>query len=244
MQPFKRTVNAFGVQYATEIWIFRTSAIFRGFKLLRVSKVGVLLKDAVARLWKPARQFFNLRSKIFGHNILSTKSEVTPFGLLLEQFKSPIMLILIFATITSVLLGDIVDAMIITLIVLGSAALSFFQEYSAGKAVEKLTEQVKIQALVLRDGQSRMIPADEIVPGDVVLLKAGSFIPADGVVLEGKDLFVSQLALTGETFPVEKTPAPVASGASLSERTNTVFIGMNIRSGSGKILIVALIPTK
>ena len=158
-----------------------------------------------------------------GHNVLATKSEVTPLGLLLNQFKSPIMIILVFATIASALLGDLVDAAIITLIVLGSVVLSFVQEYSAGKAAEALKDQVKIQANVIRDGQPKTIPAAEIVPGDVVLLQAGSLIPADGLVLEGKDLFVSQSALTGETFPVEKTPNVVPAGASLSERTNTVW---------------------
>src|SRR5579862_356788 len=173
-----------------------------------------------------------------GHNVLTTKSEVTPLGLFLNQFKSPIMLILIFATIASALLNDVVDAVIITLIVLGSAILSFVQEYSAGTAAEKLKEQVKIQAKILRDGQITTIPAEDVVPGDIVMLQAGSLIPADGVVLEAKDLFVSQAALTGETFPVEKIVGTVPVGASLSERTNTIFMGTNIRSGSGKALIV------
>ena len=195
-------------------------------KILGTSLNGLSQADAARKLAE------------VGHNVLTTKSEVTPLGLFLNQFKSPIMLILIFATITSALLGDLVDAVIITLIVLGSAILSFTQEYSAGTAAEKLKAQVKIQSTVLRDGQSKTIPADEIVPGDVVLLQAGSLIPADGVLLEGNDLFVSQSALTGETFPVEKTPPPVASGASLSERTNTVFMGTSVRSGSGKALIV------
>lgn len=173
-----------------------------------------------------------------GHNVLDTKSQVTPVGLFLNQFKSPIMLILIFATIASALLGDLVDAVIITLIVLGSAILSFAQEYSASNAAEELKAQVRIQTTVLRDGQSKSIPADEVVPGDVVLLQAGSLIPADGVVLEAKDLFVSQAALTGETFPVEKTPDPTPAEASLSQRTNAIFMGTNVRSGSCKALIV------
>src|SRR5271166_454566 len=88
-----------------------------------------------------------------GHNVLSTKSEVTALGLFLSQFKSPIILILLMATVASALLGDLIDAVIITLIILGSAILSFTQEYSAGAAAEKLKAQVKIQSSVLRDGQ-------------------------------------------------------------------------------------------
>jgi len=106
-----------------------------------------------------------------GRNVLNTGSEVTALGLFLNQFKNPIMLILTFATIASALLGDLVDAVIITLIVLGSALLSFVQEYSANTAAEKLKEQVKIRATVLRDGQPQSIPADEVVPGDVVLME-------------------------------------------------------------------------
>ncbi len=87
-----------------------------------------------------------------GYNIQTTKSEVTPTYLFLNQFKNPIMLILIFATVASALLGDFVDAVIITLIVQGSAILSFVQDYRAGTAAEKLKEQVKIRATVVRGG--------------------------------------------------------------------------------------------
>src|SRR5258706_8524046 len=173
-----------------------------------------------------------------GPNVLVTKSEVTALGLFLEQFKSPIMLILIFATVASAVLGDLPDAIIITLIVLGSALLSFFQEYSANTAAQKLSEQVKVQSIVIRDGQQKKIPVDQVVPGDIVVLQAGSLIPADGVVLEAKDLFVSQAALTGETFPVEKMPGTVPADATLSQRTNVVFMGTSVRSGDGKALIV------
>ncbi len=96
------------------------------------------------------------------------------------------------------------------ILVLGSAALSFFQELRATTAVEKLHVRVAIKATVLRDGKSQMIPADELVPGDVVVLSVGSLIPADGVVLDARDYFVSQAVLTGEPFPVEKKPGIVA----------------------------------
>ena len=83
-----------------------------------------------------------------------------------------------------------------------------------------------------------LIPTDEIVPGDVVLLSAGSLIPADGLVIEARDFFVNQAVLTGETFPVEKMPGIVPESAGLAERTNVVFMGTNVRSGSAKVLIV------
>ncbi len=173
-----------------------------------------------------------------GRNVLTTRREVTPLGLFLNQFKSPIVLILIFATIMSALLGDLADAVLITLIVLGSAVLSFIQEYTASTAAEKLKAQINTKATVLRDGQPKSIPIEEVVPGDVAVLQAGSLIPADGVLLEAKDFFVSQAVLTGETFPVEKMPGTTPEGVSLGERTNAVFMGTSVSSGSGKALIV------
>ena len=167
-----------------------------------------------------------------GPNVLQTKRKATPFGLFLNQFKSPIILLLLFATVMSAFLKDWPDAVIILAIVLGSAVLSFVQEHSASSAVEKLRAQVTTKATVLRDGQPKSIPAEQVVPGDVVLLSAGSLIPADGVVIEAKDFFVDQAVLTGEAFPVEKKDAGVAEDASLAERVNTVFMGTTVRSGT------------
>jgi len=178
------------------------------------------------------------RLQQFGPNVLKVKEKTTALGLFLNQFKSPIVLILLFATGVSAVTKEWVDALIILAIVLGSAILSFWQEYSANTAAEKLRAQVMIKATVLRDGQPQTIPAEEVVPGDVVLLSAGSLIPADGVVLEASDFYVNQAVLTGETFPVEKKPGPVAVQASLSQRINCVFMGTNVRSGSARALIM------
>ncbi len=176
--------------------------------------------------------------KNIGANSVQSKKHVTPLGLFFNQLKSPIVLILIFATLISAYLKDWPDAIIILLIVMGSALLSFFQEYNANNAAEKLKEQVSFKTDVLRDGEIQSVPTEEIVPGDVVLLSAGSLIPADGLVVEAKDFFVNQAVLTGETFPVEKTAGIVAEAAGLSERTNVVFMGTNVRSGSAKVIIV------
>jgi Mg2+-importing ATPase len=173
-----------------------------------------------------------------GPNSTKTKKRVTPLGLFLNQFKSPIVLILLFATVISAFLQDWADAIIILLIVMGSALLSFFQEYNANNAAEKLRAQVSLKTEVLRDGKQVSIPTDDIVPGDVVLLSAGSLIPADGLVIEATDFFVNQAVLTGETFPVEKMPGIIPESAGLAERTNVVFMGTNVRSGNAKVLIV------
>ena len=173
-----------------------------------------------------------------GPNRILSKERVTPLRLLLSQFTSPIVIILIFATVVSAFLGDWVDAAIILLIVVGSALLSFYQEYNANSASERLRAQVSSRTDVLRDGKPTSIATTEIVPGDVVLLAAGSLIPGDGVVIEANDFFVNQAVLTGETYPVEKMPGMSPETAGLAERTNVVFMGTNVRSGSAKVLIV------
>ncbi len=177
-----------------------------------------------------------------GPNSTQSKKKTTPLGLFFNQFKSPIVIILIVATLLSAFLKDWADAIIILLIVLGSALLSFFQEFNANNAAEKLKEQVSFKTNVLRDGKTVSIPTEQIVPGDVVLLTAGSLIPADGLVLEARDFFVNQAVLTGETFPVEKMPGVLPESAGLAERTNVVFMGTNVRSGSATVLIVETGP--
>ncbi len=178
------------------------------------------------------------RLRKVGKNTLEAEGHITALALFLNQFKSPIILILLTATLISAIVQDWTDAVIILAIVLGSAVLSFVQEYSASNAAAKLKAQVNIKTKVLRDGKELSIPTEEVVPGDVVLLSAGSLIPADGILLEAKDFFVNQAVLTGETFPVEKQPGLVDTGASLSERNNCIFMGTSVRSGSAKALII------
>ena len=193
---------------------------------LQSSAQGLSANEAQGRLEK------------YGPNVLSSKRELTPLGLFLNQFKSPIVLILIFATLMSAFLQDWTDAIIILFIVLGSAILSFVQENNAHNAVDKLRSQVTLKTSVLRDGQTQSIPTEQVVPGDVVVLSAGSLIPADGVLFEAKDFFVNQSVLTGETFPVEKQPGVVPENAGLVDRTNMVFRGTSVPSGSAKALMV------
>lgn len=163
----------------------------------------------------------------FGHNVLKRGKKKTKLSLFLNQFKSPIILILIFASIVSAILRDFTDTVIILAIITLSGFLSFIQEYSATNAVEKLLQTVKTKATVLRDGKKKEIFIDEVVPGDVVLLSAGDIIPADGVILEAKDFFVNEAILTGETFPVEKGIG-----------NNRVFMGTNVESGMATVVVV------
>jgi P-type Mg2+ transporter len=173
----------------------------------------------------------------FGRNELQGHKKAAPWLLLLGQFKSPLVLILVFAAIISLITGEWIDATIIIAIVIASAVLGFVQEYSASNAVEKLRSRVTLKVNLLRDGGREVVLAEEVVPGDVVLLSAGSIIPADGVVIGGDDFFVNQAVLTGETFPVEKKAGAVAEDAGLADRTNCVFMGTNVSGGSAQALI-------
>ena len=164
-----------------------------------------------------------IRLQRYGMNSLETKKRTSTFGLLLSQFKSPLVLILIFASIISAFVGEWTDAAIVLAVVIGSTTLGFVQEYRAGNAVEKLRSQVTIKANVLRDGKPNIIPSEQVVPGDIVLLSAGSLIPADGIVLETKDFFVNQAVLTGETYPNGKKPGGCLS-KSQSGRTHQLCI--------------------
>ena len=177
------------------------------------------------------------RLRTYGPNTLDAGHSAGALRLLLSQFESPLVLILIFAAGISLVAREWSDAVVVLFIVLGSALLGFSQEYRATTAVAQLRSRVTVRANVLRDGKSRPVPAAEIVPGDVVLLAAGSLIPADGVVLQATDCFVSQAVLTGETFPVEKRPGASKADAGLAERTNALFMGTSVRSGTATMLI-------
>ena len=173
-----------------------------------------------------------------GPNAIVLRREASPLWLYLRQFESPLVLILVFAAAVSAVVRDWVDAIIILAILLGSTLLGFAQEYRAANAVARLRAHISTRATVHRDGTPRPIPTEDVVPGDVVLLAAGNLIPADGVLLEAKDFFVTQAVLTGETFPVEKEPGATPEDAGLAGRTNCVFLGTSVRSGTARALVV------
>ena len=178
-----------------------------------------------------------LRLNEFGENSIKAQKKTAPLLLFLSQFKNPIILILIIATAISAMTGDWFDSIIILAIVLGSAILSFVQEYSASNAVEELRSQVQIKTTVLRKGKPFVISSNLVVPGDIITLSAGNLIPADGLILECHDFYVNQSILTGEAFPVEKNADIVPEDANLAERKNCVYMGTNVRSGSATMLV-------
>jgi P-type Mg2+ transporter len=179
------------------------------------------------------------RLRRFGPNTLEEAERFLRARVLWRQIRSPLLLLLLFAAVVSAATRDWVDALIVSVIVLGTVGIGYRREYSAETAARALGARVKTRATVLRDAAITKVPIESIVPGDVVLLAAGSIVPADAVVLEATDLYVSESVLTGESFPVEKAPGPSDLTSPLARRPNCVFQGTNVRSGSASCVVVA-----
>ncbi|MDU9032213.1 magnesium-translocating P-type ATPase [Pseudomonas corrugata] len=157
--------------------------------------------------------------------------------LVLEQMRTPLVLILIVGALVAVSVGDWLDTAIVGCIVLISAVLSAWYENRASTAVEQLRSKIALRATVRRDGKPLDIAASEVVPGDILLLSAGSLIAADGRILQALDCFIGEGLLTGETFPVEKLPGVCTPEATLGQRHNCVFMGTSVRSGTAEVLV-------
>jgi Mg2+-importing ATPase len=178
------------------------------------------------------------RLATYGPNRLTAARRTDALSLFLGQFKSPIILILIFATLIAYFTGDHTTAAIILSIVLASGLLGFIQERGANNAVQKLLAMVQVKAEVLRDGQKVEILLDEIVPGDVVLFSAGDLVPADCLLLESQELYVDEATLTGESLPVEKQAGVLPADTVLAKRTNSLFMGTHAVSGTASAVVV------
>jgi Mg2+-importing ATPase len=196
-------------------------------KKLKVSlDNGLSKKEALQRLKK------------YGPNALKIKKSTSTLRILLSQFNNPLIFMLIFAAFLSLILYDKTDALIIFGIILISTLLSFFQERSATLSMEKLLSLVQIKVNVIRDGQEAEIPIEKVVPGDIVLLSAGDVIPGDCFLIESKDLFVDEASLTGESLYSEKEVGSVNDSEPLSKKTNVLFMGTHVVSGTAKAIVV------
>ncbi|OHA82279.1 MAG: magnesium-translocating P-type ATPase [Candidatus Yonathbacteria bacterium RIFCSPHIGHO2_01_FULL_51_10] len=160
-----------------------------------------------------------------GPNELSAKKRLTGIVEFFVRFKNPLIIILLFAAGIEFFVGEIVSAVLIIVMVVLSIVIDFTNTYRSERAAEALRDRVKITATVVRDGVSSELPLREIVPGDVVLLTPGDIIPADGKLTDGRDFFVNESALTGESFPAEK------------QQGGEVFMGSSVVSGSGEMVV-------
>jgi len=204
-------------------WSFTVTELI---EKLQTNVSGLTDKEVVERL------------SVYGANRIKPKKKSDTFTLLISQFKSPIILILLFATGLSLFLNNYVDASIILAIVLISGLLGFWQEHGASNAVAKLLAIVQIKASILRDGKEQEIHIEDIVPGDIIILNAGDIVPGDSLLIESKDIFVDEAMLTGETFPVEKCLSVLPPETALAKRSNTLWMGTHIVSGNAKAIVV------
>jgi P-type Mg2+ transporter len=173
-----------------------------------------------------------------GPNRLQKARRTTSLQLLLRQFASPLVLMLAFAAALSLAVREAHDAIIILTILLASGLLGFWQEVGAADAVRKLLAMVAVRAKVVRAGRELEVPLEDVVPGDIVLLAAGALVPADVLLLESKDLFVDEAALTGETYPAEKRQGTVPADAPLARRSSALFLGTHVVSGTARAVVV------
>jgi Mg2+-importing ATPase len=175
----------------------------------------------------------------FGPNLFRDHQDRSLLLQFLSRFKNPLVVLLLVASAISAFTGEMTNFVIITVMVLLSVTLDFVQEHRAGKAAESLRKSVSLQARVIRDGKSIDVPVTEVVPGDLSELSAGDMVPADGLILDARDLFVKQALLTGESYPVEKRPGALAADATeLQDATNAVFMGTTVISGSARMRVV------
>ena len=173
----------------------------------------------------------------YGKNLVKTAKKKDSLSLLLSQFKSPIIIIFIFTSAISFFIGEEEDALIIIVIVIISGILGFWQEKGATDAVDKLLAIVKPRCKVIRDGKLQEIPSENVFPGDLVVLKSGDSVPADCLIMECKDLFVNEATLTGESYPSEKSVNSLSQESTLRLRTNSLFQGTFIVSGTATALV-------
>ncbi len=211
----------------TEFWSLQPDEVLEG---LSTTAAGLSASEAEKRLAAE------------GKNRLSKGKGDSPLWIFLRQFESPVTLLLLFATAVSFLMQDTTDALIIFAIVLFSAVLSFFQEYRAGVAVEELLKVVGDKVTVERDGKERELSAEELVRGDVILLRVGDLVPADCYLLSASGLTANESALTGETFPAEKRAGALDAGTVLAKRSNCLYMGTGIKTGSGRAVVVHTAP--
>ena len=176
----------------------------------------------------------------YGSNELQAAHRISPWTILFEQFKNVLIVILLAATVLSAFLGHGVEAVAITVILLFSVVLGFVQEYRAERAIEALRQMAAPTATALRDGEEREVPARDLVPGDVVVLRAGNRIPADARLIEAVNLQIQEAALTGESVPVEKHAAPLSNPElALGDRKNMAYAGTTATYGRGRAIVAA-----
>ncbi|GMU85728.1 MAG: haloacid dehalogenase [Ignavibacteriales bacterium] len=193
---------------------------------LQTSESGLTAADATQRLDQ------------YGPNALEAEKKEPAWLLLIRQFTSLLIIILFAAAVIAAFMGDIVEAVAIIVIVVLAGVTGFIQEFQAGKAIESLKKMAAPQAHVIRDGVEKVVNSEDLVPGDLVVLKTGDKIPADARLVEAQNLRVEEASLTGESLAVEKHTHEIMDlDVPLGDRKNMVYMGTSISYGRGKAIV-------
>jgi Ca2+-transporting ATPase len=175
----------------------------------------------------------------YGYNRLPEPKKLSIPVLFFRQYRNPLIYILFAALLISLLTAHWIDAIIIASVIYISSVIGFFQEYKAGQALERLQKLIRYDVNVLRNGRSQMVPHEQIVPGDVILLSSGDKIPADARLIEVNGFSVIEATLTGESLPVNKTCEPLPVETPLADRKNMVYAGTVVADGKARAIVTA-----
>jgi Ca2+-transporting ATPase len=179
------------------------------------------------------------RLSAYGPNEIEETKKVSAWKLLLSQFKETLVLILVAAAIISMVIGEAIDSAVILAIVFASAGLGFYQEYRAEQSLAMLKRLAAPTATAIRGGQEKVVPAKELVPGDLFLLDPGDKVPADARIIEEMNLQIDEAVLTGESVPVNKSTETLQVEIPIHERSNVAFTGTVVTYGRGKGVVFA-----
>ncbi|HAZ28604.1 MAG TPA: ATPase [Candidatus Magasanikbacteria bacterium] len=210
---------------------FYASSISQLFRDFQTSKNGLTTEEATKR------------RTMHGANVLPPSHEATTqVRIFFDQFRSPLIIVLVLAGVVSALLGEMVDMVVIGITVCLNTLVGFFQENKANQALQKLRTMVEYHAVVLRDGHKHILPSDDIVPGDILFLDAGDKIQADGRILECVHFQVNEASLTGESVAVKKMQTTLKKDTPIADQKNMVFRGTVVVNGNAAALITATGP--
>ena len=177
------------------------------------------------------------RLETVGYNELKGKDATPIWRLFLENFKDPMVIVLLIAAAVQIVLGHVIESLIIFLVILLNAVISVVQTKKAESSLDALRQMSAPEAKVIRDGQKQTLPARELVPGDIVLLDAGDYVPADGRILESGSLKINEGMLTGESEAAEKHTDAIHEEAGIGDRRNMAFSGSLVVYGRGTMVI-------
>ena len=180
------------------------------------------------------------RTKEFGQNIYQVQKQKSVWLILLLQFKSPIVYLLLAASAVSLYFKDIIEAAAIFVVILVNAIIGFLMELQARSSMNALKEMDVIKTNVIRDGKKQEIPSENITPGDIIVLEAGDVVPGDGRIIEANQLKCDESSLTGESLPSDKKVEELAVETALGDQHNMVFKGTSVVNGNGKAIITGI----